>query len=194
MTCEHYQRLISDDIDGALAGRERRKLQSHLDSCSACREYRIDLAHIQAESGLVKAGTVDPDYLERFAITIETKLRQEKQITGGTLLKWRWAWVFAPLALALVLGIFLFRNGGNGLKHEVFSFEGCLDRVFQEIGGEDEIAADFNRFLSDSLLEGSESAVLEGDIDIWSEPFFWRSLSDQDLKLIETEIKKGIRS
>ncbi len=135
MKCEHYQRLISDDIDGALAGRDRRKLQSHLDSCSACRAYRIDLAHIQAESGLVKAGTVDPDYLERFAITIETKLRQEKQITGGTLLKWRWAWVFAPLALALVLGILLFRNGETASSMRFFPLRAVSTGSFRRSAG-----------------------------------------------------------
>jgi anti-sigma factor RsiW len=197
MKCEHYQRWISDDLDGALAAKKRRKLESHLGACSACRSYRQALALIQAEGGALEARPVASDYFEEFTAAIETKLRQEKQAAGrvGSVApRWKWAWVSAPLALALVLGIIFFRSGGAGVRNEVFSFEACLDSVFEEIGGDEEIAADFNRFLSVSLLDGGEAVVLEDDIDLWNEPFFWRSLSDEDLRWIEEGIKKGIRS
>lgn len=197
MNCEKIKRWISDDIDGALTDKKRRRIESHLSACSVCRAYRRDLVRIQAESGLVEARPVAADYFEKFTAAIEAKLRREKQVAGrgGPVpLRWRWAWVSVPLVLALILGIVFFRNRGDGLRHEIFSFEGCIDRIFQEIGGDDEIAADFSRFLSGSLLGGGEAVVLEDDIDLWNEPFFWRSLSDEDLRLIEEEIKKGIRS
>jgi len=197
MKCEHYQRWISDDLDGALAVKDRRKLESHLSSCAACWTYRQELALIQAEGGALEAGPVAADYFEEFSAAIETKLRQEKEVAGrvGPVApRWKWAWVSVPLALALIFGIVFFRSGGDGVRNEIFSFEACLDRVFEEIGGDEEIAADFSRSLSVSLLDGGEAVVLEDDVDLWSEPFFWQSLSDEALGWIEEEIKKGIRS
>ncbi len=196
MRCEHFQRWISDDLDGALPDLKKEKLESHLKNCPDCRAYQKDIVRIQAESGLEEAGRVDADYFKKFTAAIETKLRREAQIRGGALLSWRWAWALAPLVLALVLGIVFLRRGGDGddVWLEVFSFEGCLERVFQEIGGDDEMAADFSHFLSGSLLEGGEAVVLEDDVDFWKDPLFWRSLSDEDLQSIEDEIKKRIRS
>jgi len=197
MKCEHYQRWISDDLDGALAAKKREKLESHLAVCSVCRFYRRALALIQAEGRALEPRPVAPDYFDDFTAAIETKLRQEEKAAGrvGPVPpRWKWAWASIPLALALILGIVLFRSRGDGVRNEIFSFEACLDQVFEEIGGDDEVAADFNRYLSGSLLDGGEGIVLEDDINLWSEPFFWRSLSDEDLRRIEAEIKKGIRS
>jgi hypothetical protein len=197
MKCEHYQRWVSDDLDGVLTAKKRRRLESHLSACAACWSYRQELALIQAEAGALEAGPVAADYLEEFTAAIEKKLRQEKEVAdrGGPVPpRWKWAWVSVPLALALIFGIVFFRSGRDGFRNEIFSFEACLDRVFEEIGGDEKIAADFSRSLSVSLLEGGEAVVLEDDIDLWSEPFFWQSLSDEDLGWIEEEIKKGIRS
>lgn len=197
MRCERYQVWISDDIDGALAEKKKRRLEAHLSRCPDCRAYRRDLRRLQARSGLDAAGPVGTDYFERFSAAVETRLRSEAGI-GRRFRRptpvWRWAWVPAPLILALILAIVLFRGGRNGVTHEILSFEDCLESVYQEIGGDEESAAEFNRFLSGSLLGGGDAAGLEDGLEIWSDPFFWRSLSDEDLRSIETEIKKGNRS
>jgi predicted anti-sigma-YlaC factor YlaD len=199
MKCDDYQHWISDDIDGLLPDMKKTKLESHLRACSACRAYRKDLVRIQAESGREEAEPVEAGYFEKLSAALETRLWREKRVAGrvrSVALRWRWIWVSVPLVLALVLGIVFFRRGadGDGVRQEVFSFEGCLERVFQEIGGDEEMAADYTRFLSRSLFEGGEAVVLEDDVGLLDDPFFWRSLSDEDLRLIETEIKKGIRS
>jgi hypothetical protein len=197
MTCEQYQRWISDELDGVLGDKKKRRLESHLGACSSCRAYRSDLSRIQAEIKSEKASPVAGDYFEKLGAAIGTKLRGEKEGVGRVgrgAWGWRWAWIFAPLSLALVLGIAFIHSGREGLRHEIFSYEGCLDRVFQEIGTNDEVAAEFNGLLSSSLLEGSEAVVLEEDIDLWNEPLFWRNLSDEDLRSIEEGIKKGMPS
>jgi hypothetical protein len=197
MKCEHYQRWISDDLDGVLAAKKRGKLESHLAVCSVCRSYRQSLGLIQAEGRNLEPGPVTSGYFDDFIAAIETKLRQGEE-SGSRVRpvppRWKWAWAIVPLALAIILGVVFFRGGGDSVRNEIFSYEACLDKVFEEIGGDEEIAADFSRFLSVSLLNGGEGIVLEDDIDLWSEPFFWRSLSDEDLRVIEEEIKKGIRS
>ena len=106
----------------------------------------------------------------------------------------KWAWLAVPLAIAVVLGIVLFHKGEKVARDDIFSFEACLDRVFQEIGDDDAAAADFNRLLSGSVLGGGEDVFFEDDVELWNEPFFWRSLTDEDLQLIEEEIRKSFRS
>ncbi|MFZ2054745.1 MAG: zf-HC2 domain-containing protein [Candidatus Aminicenantales bacterium] len=197
MNCEKIKRWISDDLDGALTPKKKQRLESHLSSCPACRDYERELRLIQAGSVRIEGPGASPEHLEALSTGIMAKLRlerQEERAARAFLSIWRWARVAAPTVLAIALGVFLFRGGGELPQDEIFSFEGCLDRVFQEIGGDDDIAADFSRFLAGSLLGGGEAVVLEDDIDLWNEPLFWRSLSDEDLGWIEEEIKKGIRS
>jgi hypothetical protein len=98
------------------------------------------------------------------------------------------------LAIAVVLGLVLFQRGEKVARDDIFSFEACLDRVFQEIGDDDAAAADFNRLLSGAVLGGGEDVFFEDDVELWSEPFFWRSLTEEELRLIEEEIKKSFRS
>lgn len=197
MKCERYQVWISDEIDGALAAKKKRRLEAHLRSCAGCRAYRRDLLRIQEESGLEKVDPGTADYFEKFTAAVQTSLRREIETAVRVRrapLAWRWAWVSAPLALALILGIIIFRGGRDGLSHEILSFEDCLERVYQEIGGDDESAAEFSRFLSGSLLGGGDTVGLEDGLELWSDPFFWRSLSDEDLRLIEAEIKNESHS
>lgn len=192
MKCEHYQLWISDEIDGALADEKKRRLEAHLSGCPGCRAYRRDLRRIQTESGLEEVGSDTADYFEKFTAAVEKRLRHEV----GTDIRarrtppaWRWAWASAPLALALILGIILFRGGTDGFSHEILSFEHCLERVYQEIGENDDSAAEFSRFLSGSLLGGGDTVGLEDGLELWSDPFFWRILSDDELRLVETGIK-----
>lgn len=192
MECEHFQVWISDEIDGALADKKKRKLEAHLSGCPGCRAYRSNLLRIQAESGLEKVGSGTADYFEKFTAAVETRLRREvgtEVRAHRTPLAWRWAWASAPLALALILGIILFRGGRDGVNLEVLSFEDCLERVYQEIGQDDDSAAEFSRFLSGSLLGGGDTVGLEDGLELWSDPFFWRSLSDEELRQVESGIK-----
>jgi hypothetical protein len=197
MRCRRFRRWLSDDIDGRLPDREKKRLEFHLDVCSACRAYQKDLARLQAECGSIDGEPVGTDYFEKFAAAVETRLRQETvgdRRRRTVVRRWIWVWTSVPVLLALVLGLILLRNRGENVREEIFSFEACLERVYQEIGEDDDFAADFSRFLSGSLVDQSEAMVLEDNVDLWKEPFFWRSLNDEDLRLIEEEIKKGIRS
>jgi hypothetical protein len=197
MKCKRSQRWSSDEIDGALPEKRKRKLESHLAVCSTCRAYHQDLLRLQARSRSVQAGPLSPDYFENFAAAVATKLRTARPTPGrkGPFpMSLKWAWLAVPLAIAVVLGIVLFHKGGKVARDDIFSFEACLDRVFQEIGDDDAAAADFNRLLSGSVLGGGEDVFFEDDVELWNEPFFWRSLTDEDLQLIEEEIRKSFRS
>jgi len=99
-----------------------------------------------------------------------------------------------PVPAVLALGVFLFRGRGEAPQDDIFSLEGCFDRVAREIAGDAELAAGFNRFITESLSEEGDPALPSDDIYIWNEPYFWEGLSDDELRLVEEEAKKEFRS
>jgi hypothetical protein len=64
MNCEKYQDLLSDFIDGSLAGDAHRSVESHLGVCPDCAEARNDLNSIVGYC-LEQRGTYDPVPNER---------------------------------------------------------------------------------------------------------------------------------
>lgn len=197
MKCEKIERWISDDLDAALAPRKSQKLEPHLKACPACREFRNKVRRIQAESERLEGPEVSLERLEALSAGIMRQLRLEKQEerAGRALrLTWRWARLAVPAVLALALGVVLFRGRGEAPQDDIFSLEGCFDRVAREIAGDAELAAGFNRFITESLAEEGDPSLPSDDIYIWNEPYFWEGLSDDELRLVEEEVKKEIRS
>jgi predicted anti-sigma-YlaC factor YlaD len=197
MKCEKIERWISDDLDAALALRKRQELEPHLKACPACREYWSKVRRIQAESKRLEGPEVSLERLEALSAGIMGKLRLESQDkrTGRALsLTWRWARLAVPAVLALALGVVLFQGRGEAPRDDIFSLEGCFDLVAREIAGDAELAAGFNRFITESLAEEGDPSLPSDDIYIWNEPYFWEGLSDDELRLVEEEVKKEIRS
>jgi predicted anti-sigma-YlaC factor YlaD len=197
MKCEKIERWISDDLDAALAPRKRQKLEPHLKACPACREFRSKVRRIQAESKRLEGPEVSLERLEALSAGIMRQLRLERQEerAGRALrLTWRWVRLAVPVVLALALGVVLFRGRGEAPQDDIFSLEGCFDRVDREIAGDAELAAGFSRFLAESLAEEGDPSFPSDNIYIWNEPYFWEGLSDDELRLVEEEVKKGIRS
>ena len=197
MKCEKIEHWISDDLDGALTPKKRPKLGVHLSNCPACREYQSKVRRIQAESVRLDGPEVLPGHLEALSAGIMGKLRLERQEKGaGRVLPliWRWTRVATPTVLVLALSVLLFRGRGEAPQDDIFSVEGCFDRVDREIAGDAELAAGFSRFLTESLAQEENALFASDDPGIWNEPYFWEGLSDDELKLIEEEVKKEIRS
>ena len=197
MKCEKIERWISDDLDASLAPGKRQKLETHLKACSACREYRRQVRRLQAESEGLEGLQASPERLGVLAAEIMRQLRLERQperAGSAFRLTWRWAGLAVPAVLALALGVILWRGRGEAPQDDIFTLEGCFDRVAREIAGDAELAASFNRFLTESLVEEGDPFLPSDDIYIWNEPYFWESLSDDELRLVEEEVKKEIRS
>jgi len=197
MKCEKIEHWISDGLDGALTPNKKERLKCHLTACPACREYQRKVRQIQAESVRIEEPGVLPEHLEALSAGIMGNLRLEKQEKGAGRalpLIWRWTRLAAPMLLVLVLGVFLFRGRGEAPQDDVFSIEGCFDRVAREIAGDAELAASFNSFLTETLAQEEDALFALDDPTIWNEPYFWEGLSDEELTLIEEEVKKEIRS
>ncbi len=197
MKCEKIERWISDGLDGALSPKNRPRLEAHLSTCPACREYQNRVRRIQAESERLEGPEVSVDRLDALSARIIYQLRLERldeRAGSGLRLIWRWARLIVPAVLVLALGVVLSRGRGEAPQDDIFSLEGCFDRVAREIAGDAELAAGFNRFITESLTGEEDPSLPSADIYIWNEPYFWESLSDNELRLVEEEVKKEFRS
>ena len=199
MKCEKIERWISDELDGALRPDDQERLGRHLAACPACRDFRRMARLIQAESLRIDAPTVSPEHLELLSARILAQLGPENRVQGEArrsfFRSWRWAWLAGPMAIVLVLGVLLFQGRRGGLPpDDVFSMEGCFDRVVREIGGDEELAASFENLLVEALAQEEEALFSPDDPTIWNEPDFWDALSEEALRLVEDEVKKEIRS
>ncbi len=197
MKCRKYEQWISDALDRSLSEKRKKILEDHLAQCPDCRAYNDRLSRIQAEAVRPEKINLSPHYWEEFSASLEKKLRAlepERATTMLSRLGWKWAWAGAPLLLALALGLVFLRNQGRPLEDDVFSFEACLNRLGQEIGDDVKLEENFNRLILGFLGEAWGSAVLEERWVVFNDPFFWESLSDEELQLLEQEITKEIKS
>lgn len=96
MDCSQYREAIQELVDGTLGPIRRAELQTHLDSCDACRALAADLEKIRDAAGSL--GTIKPP--DHVWLRIAAELREEKAVSAKPLTRHR---SFAGLALAASL-------------------------------------------------------------------------------------------
>lgn len=100
MNCHSALRLISSERDGALTSTERAALESHLASCSDCREARRSLADVMEVWRTHAAATPPPD-VERAWQDIRREIRASRApAPSGSRKILRWS---VPLGAAAAL-------------------------------------------------------------------------------------------
>ncbi len=77
MRCEDYREAIQDLADGTLGPVRRAELQTHLDSCEACRALVADLQKIRAAAPSLAAAPPDHVWMQ-----IAGRLRQEGRVAA----------------------------------------------------------------------------------------------------------------
>lgn len=111
MRCEDYKEAIQDLADGTLGPVRRAELQTHLDTCDACRALAGDLQKIRAAAPSLAATPPDHVWMQ-----IAGRLRQEGRVTrtrpspsrSGALLA-----IAATLLLAVGGSLYLLLPGGD---------------------------------------------------------------------------------
>jgi Putative zinc-finger len=98
MDCSQYTEAIQELADGTLGPIRRAELQTHLDSCDACRALAADLQKIRDAAGTLDA-LKPPDHVW---LRIAAQLREEKRVPDRPLTRHR---SLAGLALAAALVI-----------------------------------------------------------------------------------------
>ena len=189
MRCERIRRMQSDDMDGALAPRDKDVLSRHLASCPSCRAYRESLLKLQAGALDLNRGAERPDADWR---DFGARLADERASSAPAAGRRAWAWGGAGLAAAAAVAaaFLLLRPAGVRPGPFVFSFEDTVSSLLAEIGDDAELESAFAGALQASIEEAVGGAD-SGDYGARSgDPLFWEGLSDDDLARIEAGLRK----
>lgn len=196
MKCEKCRRWVSDDLDGSLPTKEKRAFRDHLDRCPACRRYAGDLKIIDAGARSREEARPPSGYWEDLSRRLDARLaglaageRDQGRLPAAGVI---WGWSWAALVMAAFLGVYLFlaKPAAPPVDH-VFSMEDALARIYLEIGDDAELENRFNLSLSASVAEALRDAGGEGGTRFPEEIIFWESLTDEDMRLIESGLRKG---
>ena len=201
MKCSKAEKWISDRVDGALpAGREG-LLQSHLSTCPSCRDHARQILRLVEEVDALYPDDVGIFDGKAFSSRLRTKLSQSessgpKVFQTGRRPVWRWA--AASASLLLILGLqLLFKTDPSAdmwANLYPYSYESTLSEISWEIQQDRRLEDIFNSLILTSIQE-----ELDGDeVDIYGGymggSFLLEDLSDEDLKILEEELKKDITS
>ncbi len=77
ITCHQAVALVSDYLEGELSGRDRRRLERHLEACQACSAYLEQMRITIAISGSVGPEDLPAEALSRLLDVFE-KYQQDK--------------------------------------------------------------------------------------------------------------------
>jgi hypothetical protein len=191
MRCETMRKRLSDLLDGALAPKERGRLEAHLRDCPACRAYRADLVRLQA------GPTVDlsPEYWAGFERRLASKLdsveagRRPAGAPGFP--RRRLAWAAAGFLVLAAAGTYfaLIRPGAGTIETAWVAYEDPLAPLLQDAETDPEFGSLVNREILASI--GDMTPVLETEtyVPAADDPLFWEGLSDAELEFIAAELR-----
>jgi len=187
MACRKFERWISDDLDNRLSDKMRATLQKHLKECESCRAYQENLKILQAETQKHREVAVRAEFLEDLGRRLQKALYSgpasgpEKATRLGG--RWKWAWAGAAVfVLALAGGAVLLLRPKMPPDLWPASYEDSLARILGEIGEDADLAESFDQVLEASIGE----ALFEAEY-----PMFWDGLDEDEIRLMELDIKNG---
>jgi hypothetical protein len=97
MSCQDYQALIGDYVDGTISEAQRASLESHLASCASCRAIVEDFSVIRAASLTLEPQVPPVDMWRRVSAAIDAEPKPFFGFGGS------WWRAFAPAAAMAVL-------------------------------------------------------------------------------------------
>ena len=105
MRCAACRRLMSPYLDGELGRWRRRRLERHIDSCTACQAELVAERRVWELLGVVEV-TAAPDIISQ----LEARLEHEPALIAGGR-RWR----LAPVAFAAVIVLFAVAGSVGGV-------------------------------------------------------------------------------
>jgi len=201
MKCSKAEKWISDRADGALPSQRESLLQSHLSTCPSCCDYARQILRLNEEMDALYPNTDGAFDGKAFSSSLRANLSPLESGGGKVIHSGRlsiWSWAAASASLLLILGLqFLFQPDPSPdiwANLYPYSYEGTLSEISWEIEQDRRLEDMFNSLILTSIeeeLEGDEVDLYGGYLD---GSFLFEDLSDEDLKLLEEELKKDITS
>lgn len=205
MSCQTFEKWISDGLDGSLSDRKRRKLDSHLGKCESCRNHEFGLKKLQSEAKRLPEPALPPAYWVDSIARLESRLagaiptgqkdvlrpaRQAPAFFPGT----RWAWAGAASVLALGLGLYFFIFQSRGfLEMSPLAFRDQVNSLYEKIGDNAELEMEFNSLIHASIVE--EAGESDGGVKhlLYGNSRFLDSLSDEEIQILDAEISRALK-
>jgi len=194
MSCNRYQRWISDRLDGALSAKKERKLEAHLKVCPTCRGFLQGAEDVQKEAKALPSVSVPEAYWSDSLNRLRAKLAaQESPPASRVVPVWGWkrAWLAAPLLLAAVGAFLLFRQPGRPALGDLLNEEARIGSIYSELGESPDLEQAFNQALEASLHEemSNGSDFRENHLE---NPLLYRVVSEEEMTFILQELKKNM--
>ncbi|RFT15938.1 MAG: hypothetical protein OP8BY_2336 [Candidatus Saccharicenans subterraneus] len=168
MKCTHYQKLISDRMDGSLSPASQKKLETHLKTCRACRLYEEELKGIEAE--IRKLPAVEPENLavlegelrERL-VRVEAEKRTHKPRSWG--LKLAPALAAGAFLVMVALYLLVFNRPAERDQNldlaSLMSFEDSYLALTQTLNSDERLNEVYNEEILNSIFEEVKDLNLE---------------------------------
>ena len=201
MNCAKAEKWISDWVDGALPSGRERLLHAHLSGCSACRSYIEQVRFLSREADSLYADAV-PSMIEDVLASKLTdnllRMGGKEQMVRKTGLLPGWRWAAALSALVLILGLhgLLQPERAQFSRPDLYpvSYEGALFEITWELEGDARLAEIFNALILNSIDDELGGGVLNDMDGYMNNPFLLNDLTEEELKLLEDELKKDKKS
>ncbi len=194
MRHKKIEKLLSDNIDHELPEKKKKIIKTHLRKCSSCSSYAKNLQRIHEEAKSLEKLEASPVCWEEFTSRIKTEITsvQQKKLKRASLfLRWKWAWAGAALLLVIAAGLFFYIIQKKETQEVyVFSFEGSLAKIYQEIGSDQELEELFNSVVSASIGETLDLSGCGERPDFYENLILWENLTEEEMRFLELEMKK----
>jgi hypothetical protein len=191
------EKMLSNNIDGELPEKEKKILESHLRKCPSCSSFAENIKRIHEEAKSLERPEASPVNWAEFTSRVKTKISSapKEEMQGVPLFsKWKWAWAGASLLLVIVAALFLYLTQYKAPQEEyVFSFENSVTKIYEEIGSDPELEDLFNSVILASIGETLEDSGWDERPDFYENLIFWENLTEEEMKFLESEIKKDTK-
>jgi hypothetical protein len=197
MKCRRCERLISDELDGALSARDGGRLADHLVVCPSCRAYKKSLELLQERAGHGEDIPMSSEYLEGFSARLRVRIAAvdgAERPRRPALRVPRWVWLAAPLATAALLVFLEIGRLGPSAGFDFPLAEGDMGAINQALIDNPDLAVDLNSLIVGSIQDDIGGISPEEVPALVDDPSFWDNLSEDEAEAIDGEIRKEIKS
>lgn len=200
MKCQQIERWLSNSVDGAISKKEKAIIEAHIETCPACRAFRNQIEKINEEAKNLDAPEVSPAQSREFVSRLRSALIEiGEEKNKGVLHVFRNKWVFVPasvIMISLFILIFVFYEKEDFQYEEfsVFSFGNAVEDIYQDMGSDLVLQQAFNSLVSASIKEMLISADWDETLNLEDDLLLWEEFSEEELGILEQEIKRDNNS
>ncbi len=194
MRCRKAERLLSDDLDGALDRAGKTRLEAHVRACPDCRAYRGALARLREAVGPPEERPAE--YWSGFERRLEARLDREP---GGRGLaaapspgRRALAWAAASASFLVILAAVWYGLVRKGAEEQVaWTHSGDpLASPYLGIETDPELALAVDREIRASIDEMAPAMDADALVFRAADPLFWDGLSEEELGAIAAGLEQ----